>query len=397
MSALPGPGPATAGDTLPAAAFAAALAGLVRMTAARLGALLTHLTPEAAFQIVSGADAPRGTIVEKVLAVPGLRQTWIDSARACPPAMVWERCVDLGIAVSYLGQADHPVAATTDPLPAPVLFSRGDRSLLDGRRVAIVGTRNTTMAGRSMALELGRGLGHAGVHVVSGLARGVDVHAHRGVLAALDARAAEQVRGGPGRPIGVVASGLDRVYPRENARVWEQVATDGLLLTEFPPGSPPVAHRFPLRNRLVAGLSEIVVVVESRERGGSLITASLAGERGIPVMAVPGSARNRAALGVNELLRDGAAPVLDVGDVLLALSLDHTRTVPALAEQRITPRAGDIGVYRVCARGPATIGEIAQLAGVDLLTAAMSLARLEQRGWLVQVDGWYESVGSPPR
>jgi len=186
-----------------------------------------------------------------------------------------------------------------------------------------------------------------------------------------------------------------RIFPARPAEV--RVAVEGLLISEYPPGAEPKAHRFPLRNRLVAGLAEIVVVVESRERGGSLITAGLATERSVPVMAVPGAARNRAALGVNELLRDGAAPVLGVDDVLLALSLDHSRTAPGRAELRAPPRAADLGIYRACAIGPATIGEIAVRAGTDLLTAAMSLARLEQHGWLVQVDGWYESVGSPPR
>ena len=381
---------------LPPAAFAAALAAIERMTVTRLGVLLAHLSPEAAWAVVSGdLSPPRGSIVEHLLATPDLADAWRVEARMRDPVAIWERCGELGIHVSHLGAPDHPEAVANDPLPAPVLFTRGNRELLGDRRVAIVGTRNATMAGRTMAVELGRGLAHAGVHVVSGLARGIDVHAHRGVVEMLDAGCA--AHGRIGRPVGVVACGLDRVYPREHARIWQRVAVEGLLISEYPPGAEPKAHRFPLRNRLVAGLAEIVVVVESRERGGSLITAGLATERSVPVMAVPGAARNRAALGVNELLRDGAAPVLGVDDVLLALSLDHSRTAPGRAELRAPPRAADLGIYRACAIGPATIGEIAVRAGTDLLTAAMSLARLEQHGWLVQVDGWYESVGSPPR
>ena len=147
----------------------------------------------------------------------------------------------------------------------------------------------------------------------------------------------------------------------------------------------------------MAGLSEIVVVVESRERGGSLITATLAAERDIPVMAVPGIASNRAALGTNGLLRDGMPPVLDVADVLLALSLDHTRCTPAAYEHRAPPRPSDLATYRACRDQPQTIGDIAQRHDVNLLVAAMSLARLEQTGWIAQVDGWYEAVGSPMR
>lgn len=382
-------------ESLPMAAYAAALAGFQRMNVHRLGALLRHLPPDEAFAVAAGwRPSPPGTLMAKLLDAPDglVRDAWAASARHRVPAAVWAGCCALGVDVTYVGHPDHPQAALDDPLLVPVLFSRGDRNLLNGRRVAIVGTRNATLGGREVAFELGRGLAHADVHVVSGLARGIDVHAHRGVVDAMGSSTP-----GNGRPIAVVASGLDCVYPREHARIWERVATDGLLLSECPPGTGPVAHQFPLRNRLVAGLSEIVIVVESRERGGSLITAMLAAERGVPVMAVPGSARSRAAVGVNELLRDGAAPVLGPADVLLALSLDHTRTAPVVIDVRVPPRRGDVAVHRVCVRGPATIGEIADLAGVDILDAAMALARLEQQGWLVQVDGWYESVGSPPR
>ena len=129
-----------------------------------------------------------------------------------------------------------------------------------------------------------------------------------------------------------------------------------------------------------------------------MITATLAAERGVPVMAVPGSAANRAALGTNALIREGAAPVLGVDDVLLALDLDHTRAGPVFAEQRARPRGADLAVYRACARAAdARSARWPSAADRDLLAAAMSLARLEQGGWLVQADGWYEASGSPLR
>lgn len=381
----------------PDRAAAAALTTLGRMTPGRLAALLAH-PPEAAWAYAAGLDVPPpGSLVARLVSDAELRRGWADDARTRNPAIVGERCERLGIHVTYLGSADHPPGAAHDPLPAPVLFARGDLALLDGRRVAVVGTRNATNAGREMARELGRGLAHAGVHVVSGLARGIDGQAHGAVVGLLDTwRGDERSVGALGRPIAVVASGLDHVYPREHAVLWERVATEGLVLSEYPPGMPPMAHRFPLRNRLVAGLSEVVVVVESRERGGSLITAELAAERAVPVMAVPGSARNRAASGANCLLRDGAAPVLDVTDVLTALSLDHRLQAPAPVETRPAPRSADLPVLQACRVEPLTIGEVATRTGSDLLTAAMSLARLEQSGWLVQVDGWYEAAGSPP-
>jgi DNA processing protein len=145
----------------------------------------------------------------------------------------------------------------------------------------------------------------------------------------------------------------------------------------------------------VAGLSEIVVVVESRERGGSLITADLAAARGITVMAVPGSPHARSSSGANELLRDGAGPVLDVDDVLHALSLDHA-AVGVPAERRPRPRPADLVLLDVCRERPRTLGDVAAAACIGMIEAAMGLARLEQTGWVVQSDGWFQGVGSPP-
>ena len=290
--------------------------------------------------------------------------------------------------MSVLDDDAYPPLLCYDPQPPPVLFSKGDLGILDGRRVAIVGTRNATAAGRHMARTLGEGLAREGVHVVSGLARGIDGHAHAGVLEAVSAGAA-------GRPVAVVASGHDVVYPREHRSLWERVGTEGLLLSEWPPGSVPAAYRFPQRNRLIAALSEIVVVVESRETGGSLITAQLAAERGIPVMAVPGSAISRAAIGVNALLRDGSAPAIDVGDVMVALGLDHSRSTAPGGDPRVRPRTGDVPAYLVCSVKAATVGDVAEALGVPVIEVAMSLARLEQGGWLAHVDGWFEVMGSP--
>jgi DNA processing protein len=212
--------------------------------------------------------------------------------------------------------------------------------------------------------------------------------AHRAVLAAH----------GAGRPIAVVASGLDVVYPREHRDLWTAVGESGLLLSEAAPGTRPEPYRFPLRNRIVAALSEVLVVVESRERGGSLITVDAALERGVPVMAVPGTPSNRAAGGSNGLLRDGAAPAIDAGDVLVQLQLDHSLAVAGAAgERRPRPRPEDLEVYRVLRDEPRTIDGVILITGLSLVEAAMRLARLEAAGWLAQADGWFEVVGSPLR
>jgi DNA processing protein len=356
------------------------------MNVHRLGALLRHHAPDEAWEVVQGRRPAHG-LIAKVLADPELRSLWARNARDMRPEQVWGRCVELGLAVFLRGDDGYPPLLTDDPLPPPVLFLKGDRQLLEGRRVGIVGTRNATAAGRQTARALGHGLAAAGVHVLSGLARGVDGAAHEGVLAAE----------GPGRPIGIVASGLDVVYPREHRDLWSAVGNCGLLLTEAPPGVGPAPFRFPLRNRIVAALSEVVVVVESRERGGSLITAAEALDRSVPLMAVPGQPGNRAAAGTNSLLRDGAAPVIDAGDVLAVLQLDHGRSTAAPAELRRRPRPDDVAVYRVLRNEPRTIDGIALLAGLSLVEAAMRLARLEAAGWVAQADGWFECMGAPLR
>ncbi|HQZ36599.1 MAG TPA: DNA-processing protein DprA [Ilumatobacteraceae bacterium] len=371
---------------LPPEAYVASLAGFRNMSLHRLGALLRHHSPQEAWQVVLG-EVPTTGLVAKVLTDSGVRTMWRRCTRERPPAEIWARCVELDLTVLPYGHRRYPPGLLNDPFPPPVLFVRGDLSLLAGRRVGIVGTRNATAAGREAARSLGLGLGAAGVHVVSGLARGIDGYAHRGVLAAE----------GEGRPIGIVASGLDVVYPREHRDLWEAAGNCGLLLSEAPPGVPPEPHRFPLRNRIVAALSEVLVVVESRERGGSLITAAQAVERDVTVMAVPGSIGKRASLGTNSLLCDGATPVTGVDDVLTALSLQHCRSMVVATDMRARPRGEDIAVYRVLSADPRTIDGVALALGLTLVEAAMGLARLESAGWIAQADGWFECVGSPLR
>ena len=197
------------------------------------------------------------------------------------------------------------LAAVADP---PLgLFVRG--SLPEGHAVAVVGARRASAYGREVAEYLGRELARAGVAVISGMARGVDAAAHRGALAA----------GGP--TTAVWGAGPDRVYPPEHEGLAEEIATHGCLATEYPPGCAPLAHHFPERNRIIAGLCEAVVVVEADERSGALITARLALEEGREVMAVPGSVFSRLSAGPNGLLRAGAAPVLTADDVLATLGL----------------------------------------------------------------------------
>jgi DNA processing protein len=371
---------------LPPQAYAAALASFPHMSIHRLGALLRHHSPREAYAVAVGEQRPIG-LIQRVLDDSDVRAAWQRAGRTRTVADAWQRCTEFGVRVLVHGAEGYPVLLLNDPLPPPIVFAQGDLGLLDGRRVGIVGTRNATAAGRDTATTLGRDLADAGVHVVSGLARGIDGCAHRGALQSE----------GSGRPIAVVASGHDVAYPREHRDLWRLVAERGLLLSEAPPGAAPEAYRFPMRNRVIAALSEVVIVVESREHGGSLITVAEALERNVPLMAVPGGVHNRAATGTNQMIRDGAGIVVDVTDVLVALEMDHRRSNGAPADPRPRPRGADLAVYETCAGEPRTIDGLALACSLSLVDAAMSVARLEHAGWIQQSDGWFEAVGSPLR
>jgi DNA processing protein len=357
----------------------AALAGFDLMTVSRLRVLLAHHHPIEAYAVAAGQAQPAPPIAR--LLTPEVRSAWRASAERRLPSEWAARCHAAGVRVVTMRDAEFPAPLRNDPQPPAVLFVRGDLAALEARRVGIVGTRNATGTGRETAAILGRELADVGVSVVSGLAKGIDGAAHRGAL-----------RGRSGRAVAVVGNGLDTPYPRQHAALWDEVAARGLLLSEWPPGTAPEPFRFPLRNRILAALCEVLVVVESRERGGSLITAQAAIERSIDVMAVPGSVRNRAAAGTNQLIRDGAAPVTCSDDVLVALGLDTRRATPAAYDPRPLPRGVEATVLARCRRDPCTLDEVVVDAGLPIAEAAMALAHLERTGWVRQAGGWFEPV-----
>jgi DNA processing protein len=265
------------------------------------------------------------------------------------------------------GDAAFPAGLAVLSDPPLGVFVRG--ALPTGPAAAIVGSRRATAYGREVAEHFGRELAAAGVAVVSGMARGVDAAAHRGALA------------GGGPTVAVWGAGPDRVYPREHAGLAEEIAGAGAIVTEYPPGTPPLPHHFPERNRLIAGLAQVVIVVEADERSGALVTARLALDEGREVMAVPGSVFSRLSAGPNGLLRAGAAPALAADDVLAVLGV-----APAAAERAAPPEllaclpAGEaVTVEHVAAAGRRTVAETLE-----------ALLRAELDGWVVrEADGRY--------
>jgi DNA processing protein len=309
------------------------------------------------------------------------------------------------IRVTFIGDSDYPAILAVDIAPPAVLFWCGDLSALTQRRVGIIGTRAATAAGRYVASQLAHDLIREGVAVVSGLARGIDAWAHRGAMrATLDPQSMPASSSTAwGQPVAVVASGLDVVYPRENAQLWAEVQNHGVVLSESPPGTPPEAFRFPLRNRILAALCEVLVVVESRVVGGSMITVEEAQKRDVTVMAVPGSPRTSSSAGTNLLLQQGCAPVVDVADVLVALGLDHRRCFPHTFDPRRQPAAADqvvLGAFGNDAfgngafgNGALTLDQLMVRTKSDLVSTALALGRLEADGWVVNNAGWWEAVG----
>ena len=248
-------------------------------------------------------------------ALPGLARA---GGRAAPPTVPGEADViaeldataKLGGRILLFGAADYPpLLALLDDAP-PAIAVLGDIALLSLRAVALVGGRNASVNGRRIAEDLGAELARAGLVVVSGMARGIDAAAHHGALSI-----------GPplGRTVAVVAGGLDIPYPPDHADLQRRIAAAGAVVTEASPGTVPQARHFPRRNRIIAGLSLGVVVVEAALRSGSLITARLAIEAGREVFAVPGSPLDPRSCGGNDLIRQGATLVESAADVLANL------------------------------------------------------------------------------
>lgn len=400
---------------VPEEAYAAALASLPGVGPARLRALCDGPSVRTAWRAMCEGTAGS--------------ERWKDgasrAARELDVATLWAAHEEAGIAVLLRGAPGYPRALEDDPEAPAVLFSLGDPRPLDAcARVAIVGTRSATRYGLGVAAQLGADLAAAGIVVVSGLALGIDGAAHEGAVAAWHSAAHEagrvvsvlegstaapmaELAAAP--PVAVAAGDLSRPYPPKHANLWRRVATAGAILSEAPLGASDLAWRFPMRNRIIAALADVVVVVESYTHGGALHTVHAAAARGIPVGAVPGSVRSPASAGTNELLADGCFVVRDAADVLVALGLATAAAVPVRprSRRRIAPgvqvRAtsdaadahdDEVSATLLDALGwePASLEELTKTAGCELDEAAVALERLRRRGAVEGSGGVWRRV-----
>ncbi len=377
------------GDRARHDALVAALLGLPGMGPSRLAALLAGAGSAAlAWEVVrAGPDHPGWAGLD--LGPGGLRAAakWVDPARRVEPDRLAFRHEMAGIALVGWGSQRYPERLRQDPEPPVLLFAQGLLGQLQRPTVAIVGTRRATPYGLRLARSWAAELTEAGVVVVSGLAAGIDAAAHDGALQVL-----EPTRAGSGEPYGsvrgggdgdggsplavaVVGSGLDVPYPPSSRGLWRRLARVGVLLSEAPMGTRPDSWRFPARNRIIAALADVVVIIESHERGGALLTAEQAAERNRPVMAVPGSVHSPASVGPNRLIMEGAMPALSVADVLAALP-------GAPAPKHILPAGpaplapGDAALLEALGWEPADLEQLQERTGWPLGRLSSVLERM---------------------
>jgi DNA processing protein len=289
-----------------------------------------------------------------------------------------ERLEAAGARLVAVGDPEYPPALLDLFDPPAALFVRGHPLSGLTPRVSIGGARNGSASGRDTATALGQALAGAGVCVVSGGARGIDAAAHRGALA------------GGGRSICVLGCGIDLAYPRQHRGLFEELALSGAVVSEYPPGTKAEPFRFPARNRIVAGLSQGVVVVEGAAGSGSMITADHALDLGREVFAVPGPVWSALAQVPLELIRDGATLIRGPDDLLQDLGVAPA-AAPGGARGRVMPALSDPARLAWGALdAPATADHVAVATGIALPGAMAALLELELRGLVRQVGGRYE-------
>ena len=274
-----------------------------------------------------------------------------------------------GNSLLTLADADYPTNLLEIGDPPAVLYCKGRRNLLSQPGLGVVGSRNATPQGVRDAEAFAHALSDAGFTIISGLALGIDAAAHRGGLA------------GAGSSIAIIGTGLDRIYPARNKALAHQLAENGLVISEFALGTPPLPGHFPRRNRLISGLSRGVLVVEAAPDSGSLITARVATEQGREVFAIPGSIHSPLARGCHALIKQGAKLVESAADILDELAWPQRLAPPAWPEQVADP------VLDALDGAPATLDALAQRTGLTLDALSAKLLALELEGRIASMPG----------
>ncbi len=270
---------------------------------------------------------------------------------------------------------DYPELLLQIPQPPWVLYLKGDPSLLQLPKIAMVGTRKPTSYGIRVARKLAKELSEVGWLVVSGMAQGIDGVAHRGAME------------GSGQTIAVLGSGVDVVYPRKHAPLYKEIVKKGLVLSEMPPGTPPHPGLFPQRNRIISGLSYGTLVVEAAERSGSLITADFSMEQNREVFAVPGPITSLQSKGTNRLIQQGAKVVLDVADVLEEFPFYSPTPCNPKKEEEKQLSLEESQLLAVIGDEPLHVDEVAHRTGFPIALIHQYLLSLQMKELVRQLPG----------
>jgi len=276
-----------------------------------------------------------------------------------------------------LADADYPARLLEIADPPPILYLKGRRALLTADAIAVVGSRNATPGGVQNAEAFSRALSDAGLTIVSGLALGIDAAAHRGGLA------------GAASTIAVIGTGLDLIYPAKNKALAQTISQQGLIISEFSMGTPPIAANFPRRNRIISGLSRGVLVVEAALASGSLITARQAGEQGRDVFAIPGSIHSPFSKGAHSLIKQGAKLVDEANDILLELQIiNPSATLPPNSK---TSKSGEAAtedpILNAMGFDAVSVDEIANRIDAPIHDLMAKLTEFELNGQVAQTTG----------
>lgn len=332
-------------------------------------ALLTAFgLPEAVF--ASGRRAVAG-VVGDVLAA---KLFDADNRGAVESGVAWAS--EPGNAIVTLGDEHYPAALLQTADPPLLLYVKGRCELLNRPAIAIVGSRSATAQGIANAEAFARALSEAGLVVASGMALGIDAAAHRGALE------------GAGGTVAFIGTGADRIYPARNAPLARRIAETGAIVSEFPLGTPSIAHNFPKRNRLIAGMAQGVLVVEAAAASGSLITARLAGELGREVLAIPGSIHSPLSKGCHQLIKQGAKLVESAQDVLDELRW-QARTAPVAmhAETAEEGRGGGASVLAALGFDPVDADTLCTRSNLTPDALFAILLELELDGRVARLPG----------
>ena len=358
--------------------YAAALPGCPRLGAKYIRSLLEVFdTPKDLWQ------APDRDIHEAKILPPKTESAFLSYRKKVDPEVIGEKLYALQIRCSLWEDDAYPPLLRNTANPPAILFYKGAVPAWD-KTIAMVGSRKATSYGLETAYHIAKGLGEAKVTVVSGGARGIDSASHKG---ALDAHGTTAI---------VLACGLDKVYPPENKYLFQQVVQEGgTLISEYPPGTPPLGRQFPARNRIIAGMSRGTLVVEAAERSGSLITSDFAIEEGRDVFSVPGSIWLPSCKGTNGLLRQGAICCTETKDILSEYGWDQKETVRTKKFQEPLTLEEEL-IYTYChTEKEITSEDILQQSGFSLVKLTMILLQLQLKGYIKEVGNGRYIVVTP--